>query len=178
MPSRQMAITVASFFVIFTSCGMLFSFGVYQELYQAMSLEPDTPFTGATAAGIDIIGTLTAAFQTIGAPVATAFIRRFSPRVAIFTSAALFLASSLLASYSRQLWQFVLSQGVLMGIATCFAYMTPCTVAPTWFSARRGLAMGVILSGTGIGGLVWAPAIQALNASLGFRGARSACPGA
>lgn len=167
--SRQLAISIASFFVIFTSCGMLFSFGVYQEIYQAMSLEPNTPFTGASAAAIDIIGTLTATFQTMGAPITTAFIRRFSPRVAIFTSAVLFIASSLLASYSQHLWQFVLTQGVLMGLATCFAYMTPCTVAPTWFGARRGLAMGLILSGTGIGGLVWAPAIQALNASLGFR---------
>lgn len=151
---------------------MLFSFGVYQELYQAMSLEPNTPFTGSSAAAIDIIGTLTAAFQTIGAPVATAFIRRYTPRVAIFTSAALFLASSLLTSYSQHLWQFVLTQGILMGLATCFAYLTPCTVAPTWYGARRGLAMGLILSGTGIGGLVWAPAIQALNAALGFRNAQ------
>lgn len=166
-----MAISIASFCVVFTSCGMLFSFGVYQELYQSMSLEPGTPFSGATPAGIDIIGTLTVAFQTMGAPVATAFIRRFSPRTAIFTGAALFLVSSLLASVSQALWQFALTQGFLMGWATCFSYMTPCTVVPTWYSARRGLAMGAILSGTGVGGLVWAPAIQALNAHLGFRNA-------
>ncbi|EKD02554.1 hypothetical protein A1Q2_03150 [Trichosporon asahii var. asahii CBS 8904] len=135
--SRQLAISIASFFVIFTSCGMLFSFGVYQEIYQAMSLEPNTPFTGASAAAIDIIGTLTATFQTMGAPITTAFIRRFSPRVAIFTSAVLFIASSLLASYSQHLWQFVLTQGVLMGLATCFAYMTPCTGADLVRGAAR-----------------------------------------
>jgi MFS family permease len=45
------------------------------------------------------------------------------------------------------------------------------TVAPGWFGARRGLAMGVVLSGTGVGGVLWAPLLRALNASMGFRGA-------
>lgn len=56
-----------------------------------------------------------------------------------------------------------------MGLATCFSYMPAVTVCPTWYSTHRGLAMGIVLSGTGVGGLVWAPAIQALNAHLGFR---------
>ncbi|BEI85740.1 hypothetical protein CcaverHIS002_0600270 [Cutaneotrichosporon cavernicola] len=168
---RQVAICVASFMCIFTTCGGVFSFGVYQELYQRMSEEPNTPFTGASPAAIDIIGTLSAAFMTIGAPIANAWTKRFSPRVAVLIGAGLSFAAAMLASYSQHLWQFILTQGLLMGLGTCFSYMPAATVAPMWFGRRRGLAMGIILSGTGVGGLVWAPVMHALNENLGFRNA-------
>ncbi|CAK9781795.1 MFS general substrate transporter [Cutaneotrichosporon oleaginosum] len=168
---RQVAICTASFLCIFTTCGGVFSFGVYQELYQSMSQQPNTPFTGASPAAIDIIGTLSAAFMTIGAPLATAWTKRFSPRVAVLIGAALSFAAALLASHSTALWHFILTQGFLMGLGTCFSYMPAATVAPMWFGRRRGLAMGIILSGTGVGGLVWAPVMHALNEHLGFRNA-------
>lgn len=168
---RAVTICISAFLVIFTTCGGIFSFGVYQELYQSMAHQPDNPFTGASPAAIDLIGTLSAAFMTIGAPLATAWTKRFSPRAIIWTGAATFFTSTILASYSVALWQFVLTQGFLMGLATCFSYMPAVTVCPTWYSKHRGLAMGIVLSGTGVGGLVWAPAIQALNEHLGFRNA-------
>ena len=49
--------------------------------------------------------------------------------------------------------------------------MPAVTVTPTWFTARRGLGMGTILAGTGVGGVAWAPALRALISSLGFRNA-------
>jgi len=153
----------------FTTCGTVFSFGIYQELYQAMSLQPNTPFTGATPAGIDIIGTLSAAFMLVGAPFATAWAKRFSPRFIIYIGAGILFAATMMASYSQHLWQFILTQGFLMGVGTCFSYIPAVTVAPTWFGKHRGVALGIILSGTGLGGLCWAPALHALNEHLGFR---------
>ncbi|KAF4767324.1 hypothetical protein HAV15_009930 [Penicillium sp. str.  len=138
-------IITASTTLVFTGCGINFAFGVFQELYDSMSKEPNTPFTGATPAQIDLIGTLSIALMTIGAPFATAF--------------------------SQHLWQFILTQGILLGMATCLTYMPSVTVAPTWFTLHRGLAMGIILAGTGIGGVAWPLAfsqitrIQAENAA-------------
>jgi MFS family permease len=42
-------------------------------------------------------------------------------------------------------------------------------VSPAWFGRNRGLAIGIISAGTGIGGLVWAPAITASIQEMGFR---------
>ena len=109
--------------------------------------------------------------MTIFAPFTTAWSKRYSPRVIVASGGLLFAISSILASFSQELWQFQLTQGLLMGIATCLAYMTAVTVAPTWYTTRRGLAMGIILAGTGVGGLVWAPAIHAMNDSMGYRNA-------
>lgn len=155
--------------VIFTCCGTLFSFGVVQELYERMSREPGNPFSGASPAAIDLIGTLGVSFQSILAPFATAWSKRFSPRTVLTCGGLTFAVACILASFSQRLWQFQLTQGLLLGIGTCFSYMPVVTVAPTWYNARRGLAMGIILAGTGIGGVVWAPAIRAMNDHLGFR---------
>lgn len=83
--------------------------------------------------------------------------------------ATIFTLAHILASFGTKLWHFTLSQGVLLGLGTCLAYMTSVTVAPTWFTTRRGLAMGIILSGTGVGGLVWAPALKACIDAMGYR---------
>lgn len=164
-------ILVASFTVVFTCCGINFAFGVFQDLYETLSREPDNPFTGSTPAEIAIIGTVSVSLMTIGAPFTVAWAKRFSPRNVSFVGSFVFSAALILASFGTALWHFQLSQGLLLGIGTCLSYMVAVTIAPTWFGARRGLALGVITAGTGIGGLVWAPALKACIDSLGYRNA-------
>lgn len=134
-----------------------------------MSKQPNTPFTGATPAQIDLIGTLSIALMTIGAPFATTWIKQYPPRNVIWASGVVYSGSLILASFSQALWQFILTQGCLLGIGTCLIYMPSVTVAPTWFSLHRGLAMGIILAGTGVGGVAWPLAFRYLIDSVGFR---------
>lgn len=156
---------ISSFTLTLTACGLNFAFGVYQELYESM----DGPFANATPAQIDLIGTLGVSLMTIGAPYASAWTKSYSPRTMVLIGGLLFALANVLASFSRYLWQFILTQGVLLGFGTCLTYIPAVTVAPGWFRERRGLAMGIVLSGTGIGGALWAPVLRALNASVGFR---------
>lgn len=148
-----------------TACGLNFAFGVYQELYESLG----GPFANATPAQIDLIGTLGVSLMTIGAPYASAWTKSYSPKTITLVGAVLFGLANLLASFSQSLWQFVLTQGLLLGCGTCLAYIPAVTVAPGWFKERRGLAMGIVLSGTGIGGALWAPVLRALNSGIGFR---------
>jgi MFS family permease len=134
-----------------------------------MSKIPNTPFTGASPAQIDLIGTLSIALMTIGAPFTTAWTKQYSPRAVIWSGGIIYAVALILASFSETLSQFILTQGLLLGIGTCMAYMPSVTVAPTWFSRHRGLAMGVILSGTGVGGVVWPLAFRSLIERVGFR---------
>ena len=134
-----------------------------------MAQQPNTPFTGASPAEIDLIGTVSISLMTLGAPFAVAWAKRFSPRWVSFTGGLIFAISLILASFGTKLWHFVLTQGLLLGVGTCMPYMVAVTIAPAWFTARRGLAMGIILAGTGVGGLVWAPALGVLINAIGFR---------
>ncbi|KAL8826044.1 MAG: hypothetical protein Q9170_007557 [Blastenia crenularia] len=156
---------MSSFTLTLTACGLNFAFGVYQELYESL----DGPFAGANPAQIDLIGTLAVSLMTIGAPYASAWTKSYSPKTITLVGAAIFALANLLASFGQRLWHFILTQGLLLGCGTCLAYIPAVTIAPGWFQERRGLAMGIVLSGTGVGGTIWAPLLRSLNASIGFR---------
>ncbi|KAK9454380.1 MFS general substrate transporter [Dipodascopsis uninucleata] len=166
---NSIIVVVASFIVVFTCCGLNFAFGVYQALYESFASKPGTAFTGASLAEIDLIGTISISLMTIGAPFVVAWAKRFSPRIVSFAGGFIFGISLVLASFGKSLWHFVVTQGLLLGIGTCLSYMVAVTTAPTWFTAHRGLAMGIILSGTGVGGLAWAPILNVCIDNLGFR---------
>ncbi|KAI9700471.1 MAG: hypothetical protein M1820_006770 [Bogoriella megaspora] len=162
---RAILIVAASFALTFTGCGLNFAFGVYQELYESMG----GPFATASPAKIDLIGTLAISLMTIGAPLASAWTKAYSPSSVIIFGGFMLGLGNVLASFGQRLWHFLLAQGVLVGIGTCMSYIPAVTVSPGWFDQRRGLAMGIVLSGTGVGGVSWAPALRALNAHIGFR---------
>ncbi|KAF2230651.1 MFS general substrate transporter [Viridothelium virens] len=162
---RAILIVVASFALTFTGCGLNFAFGVYQELYESMG----GPFENVSPAAIDLIGTLAVSIMTIGAPVASSWTKAYSPRSVVLIGGLLLGLGNILASFGNQLWHFILTQGLLVGMGTSLSYIPAVTVSPGWFDKRRGLAMGVVSSGTGVGGVCWAPALRALNAKIGFR---------
>jgi MFS family permease len=154
---------------MFTTCAQIFTFGVYQALYEEMAKEPNTPFSGGSAATISLIGTLAVSLMSLGGPLAMAWSKLYSPQIVITVGGFIFGVGYILASFSRSLWQFALTQGVLAGIGTSLAYVPTMAVAPTWFNKRRALAMGIIISGSGVGGMVWPPLLRALITNLGVR---------
>ena len=156
---------------MFTTCALIFTFGVWQSLYEEMAAQPNTPFTGTSTALINLIGTLAIALMSMGGPFTMIWAKLYSPQAVIIAGGWIFGIAFILASFSKALWHFTLTQGVLLGVGTCMSYVPTMAVAPTWFDKRRGLAMGVIISGTGVGGMVWPPILHAIIDSIGFRNA-------
>ena len=68
-----------------------------------------------------------------------------------------------------QVWHLLLTQGFIFGIGASIFNFPILSAAPEYFNKRRGSAMGFILSGAGIGGLVFAPVIRVLLTSIGPR---------
>ena len=153
----------------FSGCGLLFSFGIYQSLYEDMSTKEGNPFSGATSAQISLIGSIAASLMKLGAPYVVAWSKYFNPQPVVCAGGLLYGIASVLASYGQELWHFQLAQGLLIGIATCLSFMPSMAVPPSWFGRHRGVNMGIISAGTGIGGLVWSPILTACIQSMGFR---------
>lgn len=65
-------------------------------------------------------------------------------------------------------WFYGLS--ILQGISLVAGCIVPASVLiANWFNAKRGLALGIALAGSGVGGMVMSPVISALNNSIGWR---------
>ncbi|KAJ2717070.1 hypothetical protein H4R19_000237 [Coemansia spiralis] len=59
----------------------------------------------------------------------------------------------ILASFSTQVWQLVLTQGIMFGSAASFPYILGVTVPLQWIKKRRGLALALVYMGSGVGGM-------------------------
>ena len=70
------------------------------------------------------------------------------------------------------LTQLLLLWGVVVGIGTGLtALVLGATVATRWFTARRGLVVGMMTASSATGQLVFLPAIAAVTESFGWRAA-------
>lgn len=164
-------IVVAGFFTMFMTCAIIFAYGVYQAIYEEMATRPHTPFTDTSSAIISLVGTLSIAIMSMGGPYAMSWAKVSSPQLVIMSGGVVFGLGCILASLSQYVWQFALTQGLLVGMGTCMAYVPTMSVAPTWFDRRRGLAMGIVISGSACGGMIWPPVLRAITSRIGFRNA-------
>lgn len=81
-------------------------------------------------------------------------------------------AGLLLASHSESMTQFGAALGVLCGfLGASFVFAPLVADVSHWFSARRGLAVGIAISGSYVAGAVWPPILQYLVDTEGWRSA-------
>ena len=98
---------------------------------------------------------------------------RLSDRFGIYapvTGGALVLSAGyLVASQATSLWQFVLAQGLVVGVAGSASFAPLIADTSLWFTRRRGLAVSIISSGSYLAGTVWPPVVQQFIQTLGWR---------
>jgi MFS family permease len=83
-----------------------------------------------------------------------ALIARFGPRFLIWTGALMVLISSLLLSMTQALWHlYLLAAAYSVGVSAGGVTPGP-QLAGNWLHRRRGLVIGLLLAGTGLGGSV------------------------
>jgi len=76
----------------------------------------------------------------------------------------------IVAGLAGSLSQFALAQGLLIGALGTSATFAPL-VADTalWFTRRRGIALGICMSGNYVAGAVWPPIVQHFVEAAGWR---------
>ena len=104
------------------------------------------------------------------APFAAALLNRYGLRN-VTLSALLIVASALVASLlMTKLWHLMLLWGVVIGIGTGMtALVLGATVAARWFSARRGLVVGILTASVATGQLVFLPLLAGITERMGWR---------
>ena len=99
-------------------------------------------------------------------PFAAAAMEHFGLRRVLIGALSLMAVSSAASAYMTEPWHLLLSWGVFSGISSgAVAIVLGATVVNRWFSAHRGLVMGLLTASAATGTLVFLPALAALASS-------------
>jgi predicted MFS family arabinose efflux permease len=106
------------------------------------------------------------------APFVASLIDRIGLTRVMFGAAVLIGAGLALSLWMNEVWQLTLLWGVMVGFgAGLTALVLGAIVATRWFTARRGLALGVLTAGGAAGQLIFLPFAAWLEQGWGWRAA-------
>lgn len=158
-------LVVASGFVIMATCYTIFV--NCMSLFQPLIVSD----LGITLAQYNISNAISTVVSVIGSLVIGHVADKVSGRV--LGSLTVIATSAVLAgmSFVGELWQVY----VLFAVSGCFAVASTrlliSLVTANWFTAKRGLAISIALSGSGFGGAILSPIVSSLIVSVGWRSA-------
>ena len=103
-------------------------------------------------------------------PFAAIFIMRYGLRRIIVSAAALIAVAMVLATGVTQLWQLFLLWGLMLGCGSGLtALVLGAMVANRWFTANRGLVVGLFAASAATGQLIFLPVAAWMIEHLGWR---------
>ncbi len=154
-------VLAAAVALITVGVGITFSLAVFLK-----PLEEEFGWSRSLIAGIALVnwlifGACAFAWGTLSDRIGT--------RRVVVIGAGLLGAAMLLSSQVGTAWQLYAAFGVL-GAAGSSAFYVPLSASVTrWFAARRGLALGLLSGGMGLGIFLVPPLARALITALGWR---------
>ena len=103
-------------------------------------------------------------------PFAAIFIMRYGLRRIIVSAAALIAIAMVLATGVTQLWQLFVLWGLMLGCGSGLtALVLGAMVANRWFTANRGLVVGLFAASAATGQLIFLPVAAWMIEHLGWR---------
>jgi MFS family permease len=153
-PQRQRK---TSFLILFGSFLLVF-IGIGVSINTAgVFIEAVSRSRGFSTASVTFIFSVGALVNMAGAVIVGNLLNRYDHRPVMAVSILLLGGGMSLYAVCEQIWQFYLV-ALLTGSGTAGSHLIPASMFVTrWFGRRRGLAMGLVLAGNGLGGLVFNP---------------------
>jgi MFS family permease len=159
--ARGWVMVAAAFAGMFTAFGIAYSFGAF--------LGPMADEFGASRGATSVFFALTSlTYFGLGALSGVA-VDRYGPRRVLLTGGIALGGGLAATSQAGELWIGLITYGLGVGIAVACAYVPMVAVVGGWFERRRTLAIGVAVTGIGLGTLTVAPLAAALIGELGWR---------
>jgi OFA family oxalate/formate antiporter-like MFS transporter len=161
--SYRWAILAASLLIIVPFNGLTLSFGVF--------IGPLEDEFGWSRGMISLIPAIAGLIHGPCTVLTGWFTDRHGPKLIVITGAFSVGLGLILTSNSTAPWQLFLFYSVMVGFGTSCAYVPLATTVSRWFAERRGLALGLLTSGIGLGTVILPPLARYLISSDGWRSA-------
>ncbi|OAV86807.1 hypothetical protein PTTG_06679 [Puccinia triticina 1-1 BBBD Race 1] len=145
--------------------GFATSFGVLLNFYQDDPRSPIKSDPDAKAI-LTLVGTVNTGIMSTTAPLVSFWIAKKPGirRPMMYSGLLVCTLSLFLSAYATSAFHILLSQGIGYGFGGCALYFSALSHLPEWFEVRRGLANGVVVTGTGLGGFVFPLLLDSLLA--------------
>ncbi|KAF9153842.1 hypothetical protein BG015_002510 [Linnemannia schmuckeri] len=156
-------VVAAAFFVQAIVIGTVNGYGVYQDQYITHDYNTSSTFQLAWVGTLNVVG------MDLTGPITGQFADHFGYRISAFVGALIMGASLVATSFSTQVWQLYIFQGILYGLGASLAFFPSLSLPSQWFKKRRGFATGIAVAGGGFGGLIISPVTTALFTKIGYR---------
>jgi MFS family permease len=154
-------VLAAAVIVVAIGQGALFSLGVF--------LKPLEESMRWSRSAISVIALVNWLAMGAGSLFWGALSDRFGSRAVTIVGGLLLGASLVLSSQAAALWHITLTFGVGVGFASG-AFLAPLSATATkWFTTNRGLAVGIVSAGGGVGMLVISPLARWLTSAYDWR---------
>ena len=155
-------IAAATFVVLFVGlCSGFYTVSVF--------LEPIQQATGWNRTQISLGFTIAALLVGLLSPVVGMAVARLGVKKVQLFGALVAGTGLILASFIQALWHYYAIY-IIMAVGLASVGLVPCqTIISHWFDRRRGAAMGMIMTGIGLGGMVMVFIASVANDAYGWR---------
>ncbi|KAH7305837.1 major facilitator superfamily transporter [Stachybotrys elegans] len=152
-----------SFCLYFNTWGLVSSFGTFQAIYETGVLSAHGQFE------ISIIGSLQIFLMVFLSFLTGPIFDSGYCRTLLTVGSVFVVVGTLAQSFCTNLWQFLLSQGVLVGIGAGCLNIPSVAIPSQWFTTQLPIANGIAASGSGLGGVILPIVVRRLNNQIGLR---------
>ncbi|KAL7938906.1 major facilitator superfamily domain-containing protein [Trichoderma chlorosporum] len=154
---RAWLVVVGGFLDFAIAFGLVNSFGTFQARYES-------EWTWLSTSTITWIGSIQLFILFLGGAVVGPIFDKYGSRALMFSGTAVCLLSFICSSFATQFYQYLLAQGILLGVGNALLFYPATGAISEWFNHKRGLALGIALSGSSVGGIFWPIIINKLFA--------------
>jgi MFS family permease len=127
---------------------------------------------GWSRASVSWANSLAMVVTGLASPLAGIYVTRYGARKAIASGGVLCVLCFIVTSFHTHLWQLYLAYAVLFGLGGSLCGMlSMTTIVNNWFVKKRPLALSILLTAGGFGGLIMVSFIMAMINRFGWRNA-------
>ncbi|KAA8642435.1 hypothetical protein EYZ11_005609 [Aspergillus tanneri] len=150
------------FMLFFNTWGILNAFGVFQTYYESEFL------FHRSSSDISWIGSIQAAMLLLVGFFTGPIYDRGYLRALLLVGSFCIVFGHMMLSICKTYGEVLLAQGFCVGLGAGCLFVPCVSVLPTYFSTKLGMALGLAVSGSSLGGVIYPIVLNQLIGPLGF----------
>jgi MFS family permease len=154
-------VVAGAFLLVLAGFGAIYSYAAFADaIAEAFGADP---------VAVSMVYALSGGACFMVSAVSGPLADRLGPRIPAMAGMLMVSLGLMVAAAATSLAEIYAGYGLLIGLGTGFAYVPAMAAVQRWFTAYRGLASGIAVSGIGVGTALVPPAADAFQAVFDWR---------